>query len=87
MKTKPISIRFNEEDLKIAKALSGVEKPQKLVDLLIAEYVKPMKPKAAIELPKGYMKAETPPMPEKMIGEDPLDFSARKNEWKRLYGK
>jgi hypothetical protein len=28
-----------------------------------------------------------PPMPEKMIGEDSLDFAIRKNEWKKKYNK
>lgn len=54
MKTKPISIRFDEQNLLLAQNLSGVKKPQKLVDLLISEYVKPLKG-AAIELPKDYM--------------------------------
>lgn len=54
MKTKPISIRFEENDLKLAQELSGIEKPQKLVDLLIHEYVKHLK-KPPIELPKNYM--------------------------------
>ena len=86
MKTKPISIRFNEEDLGIAKALSGIDKPQKLVDLLIAEYVKPMKPKAAIELPKGYMKAETPPMPKREDFDDNWAYLEAKNKLKASYG-
>jgi endogenous inhibitor of DNA gyrase (YacG/DUF329 family) len=28
-----------------------------------------------------------PPMPERMIGEDSLDFAVRKNEWKKKYNK
>ncbi len=28
-----------------------------------------------------------PPMPTRNEGEDAFDFAARKNEWKRLYGK
>lgn len=56
-KSKNISLRFNEDDLKLAFLLSGINKPQKLVDLLISEYVKPLKP-TLIELPKDYMKFE-----------------------------
>lgn len=54
MKTKPISIRFDENDLVLAQNLSGIKKPQKLVDLLIHEYVKHLKG-SLIELPKDYM--------------------------------
>lgn len=54
MKTKPISIRFEENDLALAINLSGVKKPQRLVDLLISEYVKHLKG-TPIELPKDYM--------------------------------
>lgn len=53
-KTKPTSIRFDENDLVLAQNLSGVKKPQKLVDLLISEYVKPLKGRP-IELPKDFM--------------------------------
>ena len=51
---KPISIRFDENDLLLAQNLSGIKKPQKLVDALISEYVKSLKPKL-LELPKDYM--------------------------------
>ena len=51
---KPISIRFDENDLLLAINLSGIKKPQKLVDTLISEYVKSLKPKP-LELPKDYM--------------------------------
>lgn len=53
-KTKPISIRFDEQDLLLAKNLSGIKKPQKLIDTLISEYVRPLKG-SPIELPKDYM--------------------------------
>jgi hypothetical protein len=32
-------------------------------------------------------KPEIPPMPTRMIGEDALDFAARKNEWKKKYNQ
>lgn len=54
MKTKPISIRFDENDLALAQSLSGIKKPQKLVDLLISEYVRSLKG-SPIPLPKDYM--------------------------------
>lgn len=28
---------------------------------------------------------QIPPIPERMEGEDAIDFAARKNEWKKLY--
>lgn len=31
--------------------------------------------------------SKIPPMPVMEKGEHPIDFAARKNEWKRLYGK
>lgn len=54
MKTKPISIRFDENDLILAKNLSGIKKTQKLIDTLLSEYVKSLKGNP-IELPKDYM--------------------------------
>lgn len=31
-------------------------------------------------------KKEIPPMPTRLPGEDPFDFAARKNKWKKTYG-
>lgn len=35
---------------------------------------------------KTKKKLELPTMPVKQPGEDPFDFAARKNEWKKKYG-
>ena len=32
-------------------------------------------------------KVDVPPMPERMIGEDALDFAGRKSEWKKKYNQ
>ena len=53
-KTKNYSIRFNEQDLLLAQNLSGIKKPQKLVDELVLAYVKHLKG-SPIELPKDYV--------------------------------
>lgn len=39
------------------------------------------KPKYPVEISK-----DTPPMPVRLEGENAIDFAARKNEWKRIYG-
>jgi len=46
MKTKkPISLRFNENDLKLAKNKSGMKTAQQLIDFLLSEYVQEFKQK------------------------------------------
>jgi len=57
MKTKPITVRFDADDLILAQNLSGIYKPQELVDTLLSEYVKPLKGKK-IELPKDFMEVK-----------------------------
>jgi hypothetical protein len=44
MKTKPVSLRFNEDDLTLAINKSGIRTPQKLIDFLLSEYVRNLKP-------------------------------------------
>jgi len=56
-KTKNYSIRFDENNLLLAQNLSGIKKPQKLVDELILAYVKHLKG-SPIELPKDYIIVE-----------------------------
>lgn len=53
--------------------------------------VKPVKSKKSVRSvlvvkKKSTAKKVVPPMPVKKEGEHYLDFSARKNEWKRKYG-
>lgn len=35
----------------------------------------------------GMWQPEIPPMPTRLPGEDPFDFAARKNEWKKKYNQ
>lgn len=56
---------------------------QKWVDSDLNEIPKEKEP------PKGTSVTVTliPPVPTRNEGEDAFDYAARKNEWKRLYGK
>lgn len=54
MKTKPTSLRFDEDDLLLAKNKSGIKKTQKLMDFLLSEFVREFKPKF-IPLPEDYV--------------------------------
>src|SRR6185503_5761589 len=53
-KTSPISIRLFENDLILAQNKSGITKPQKLIDFLLSEYVRDLKPQFA-SLPKDFV--------------------------------
>lgn len=57
MKTKPISLRFDENDLLLAINKSGIKKTQKLVDFLLGEYVRDLKPQY-LSLPKDFIDAK-----------------------------
>ena len=61
-----------------------VRKPKKEVSEKIIE-LKQIFASVKNETPKTVLK-DKPSFPERMEGEDALDFSARKNEYKRLYG-
>jgi len=54
MKTKSISIRFDENDLILAVNKSGIKKTQKLIDFLLGEYVRDLKPQF-LSLPKDFI--------------------------------
>ncbi len=64
--------------------LEVIRKPKKEVAEKVAD-PKPVFAPVKKETPKPALK-DKPPYPERMEGEDALDFSARKNEYKRLYG-
>jgi hypothetical protein len=57
MKTKAKSYRFDENDLALAMAKSGIQKTQKLMDFLLAEYVRELKPQFQ-PLPKDYVEVK-----------------------------
>ena len=54
MKTKAKSYRFEETDLALAMLKSGIKKTQKLMDFLLAEYVRDLKPEY-LSLPKDFV--------------------------------
>lgn len=54
MKTRPTSLRFDENDLLLAVNKSGIKKTQKLMDFLLSEYVREFKPQFQ-KLPKDFM--------------------------------
>jgi hypothetical protein len=54
MKTTPTSLRFDKNDLLLATNKSGIKKPQKLMDFLLSEYVRDLKPQY-LTLPKDYI--------------------------------
>lgn len=54
MKTQAKSYRFDENDLALAMAKSNIQKSQKLMDFLLAEYVRDLKPQY-LSLPKDFV--------------------------------
>lgn len=59
MKTKPTSLRFDQNDLLLGVNKSGIKKTQKLMDSLLAEYVRDLKPQFQ-SLPKDFIEITGP---------------------------
>lgn len=58
-KTDPTSLRFDKNDLLLAQNKSGIKKPQQLIDFLLSEYVRDLKPQF-VSLPKDFVQIKGP---------------------------